>query len=70
MHDYFEIKTMYEKASISDKDDLQQRIDKNKLIEFFSDMGTAYSTISYLNYTQKADFAQAICEFMDKANTY
>lgn len=57
MHDYFEIKSTYEAASISDRAELEGKVDASKLKDFFADMGSAYGTISYLDPSQKADFA-------------
>ena len=34
--------------------------------DFFEDMGSAYGAIGFLDPTEKAEFAEAICDFMDK----
>ena len=65
MHDYFEIKSAFSRASIDEKAVLKDRIESSQVSKFFADMGEAYGTISYLDPNQKADFAEAICEFMD-----
>ena len=38
----------------------------NQLREFFDDMGSAYGAIAFLDPTEKGDFAELICTFMDQ----
>ena len=70
MHDYFEIKSAFSRASTAQKEILKSKVDPAQVSKFFEDMGKAYGTISYMNAYQKADFAEAICDFMDKVTVY
>ena len=49
---------------------MKSKVDPSQVSKFFEGMSEAYGTISYLNAYQKADFAEAICEFMDKVTVY
>ena len=67
MHDYDEIKTAYTEATDMEKANLDRRIEAdNKLTLFFTDMGSAYGAIGFLDPTEKADFAEEILNFMDR----
>ena len=67
MHDYDEIKAAYDGATDVEKANLDRRLENAQLSHFFSDMGSAYGAIGFLDPTEKADFAEAICNFMDKS---
>ena len=67
MHDYDEIKQAFDKASESEKEDFTKMFAQtNQLREFFDDMGSAYGAIAFLDPTEKGDFAELICTFMDR----
>lgn len=53
MHSYEEIKLAYQKASIVDKYEMGERLDKDlhpKVEEFFKDMHSGYQTISHMTF--------------------
>ena len=67
MHDYEEVKEAFDKASEDEKSDFEKMFAQtNQLKEFFDDMGSAYGAIAFLDPTEKGDFAEIICTFMDK----
>ena len=71
MHDYDEIKTAYLVATDVEKANLDRRLESDKqLSHFFADMGSAYGAIGFLDPTEKADFAEVICNFMDNIRSY
>ena len=68
MHDYDEIKNAYMAATDMEKANLDRRLEADtKLALFFTDMGSAYGAIGFLDPTEKAAFAEEILNFMDKA---
>ena len=67
MHDYEEIRNKFEAAGDNQKVNLEKMMEANDQLKlFFADMGSAYGAIAFLDPTEKADFAEAICDFMDK----